>query len=74
MYGFEVPRNYTHAMELDARNGNTKWKDSTILEMAKLAEFDTFKDMGLGTKPPTGFQKIRVHIVYAVKHDGRHRA
>jgi hypothetical protein len=24
--------------------------------------------------PPTGFKKIRVHIVYDVKHDGRHKA
>jgi hypothetical protein len=24
--------------------------------------------------PPTGFKRIRVHIVYDVKHNGRHKA
>ena len=33
MHGYEVPRNFLHAIELDNRNGNTKWKDSTNLEM-----------------------------------------
>ena len=25
MFGFEVPRNYAHALELDKKNGNTRW-------------------------------------------------
>ena len=29
--------------------------------------------MGKGTKPP-GYQKIGVHLVFDVKHDGRHKA
>ena len=24
--------------------------------------------------PPNGYQKIRVHLIFAVKHDGRHKA
>jgi hypothetical protein len=27
-----------------------------------------------GSKSPTGYRKIRVHFVFAVKHDGRHKA
>ena len=23
---------------------------------------------------PNGYQKIRIHLIYAVKHDGRHKA
>ena len=26
MFGFEVPRNYDNALELDKKNGNNKWK------------------------------------------------
>jgi hypothetical protein len=73
-YGFEVPRDFKHAVELDQRNGNTKWQDSTTLEFAQLAEYDTFTDLGKEGVTPDGFKKIKVHLVYAVKHDGRHKA
>ena len=33
MYGFQVPRNYDQAMEMDKANGNTRWKDTTDLEL-----------------------------------------
>ena len=33
MYGFEVPKNYAHAMRLDRDSGNTKWKDAVDTEM-----------------------------------------
>ena len=74
MFGFEVPRNYAHALELDKKNGNTKWKDSTDLEIEQLHDYKSFRDMGRGVKIPEGYKKIRTHLVYAVKHDGRHKA
>jgi len=37
-------------------------------------EFSTFEDLGFGDNPGPDYKKIRVHIVYAVKHDGRHKA
>jgi hypothetical protein len=74
MYGYEVPKNYEHAVELDKRNGNTKWQDCTKLEMDQLHEYSVFKDHGYKASAPDGYKKIRVHLVYAVKHDGRHKA
>jgi hypothetical protein len=74
MYGFEIPRDYTHAVRLDSQNGHTKWQDSTVLEMAQLADYDAFTDKGIDGDPGKDFKKIRVHLVYAVKHDGRHKA
>lgn len=71
-YGFEVPRDYKHAMWLDKRNGNTKWSDATQLEMSQLDDYSTFRDVGKTI--PDGHKKIRVHLVYDVKHDGRHKA
>jgi hypothetical protein len=38
-YGFELPRNYAHCIELDGRNGNSKWTESTMLEFEQLAEY-----------------------------------
>lgn len=75
-YGFEVPRNYAHAMRLDEKNKNTKWKDAVTLELLQINEYQTFKDLGHKSKakPPPGYKKIRVHLVFDVKHDGRHKA
>jgi hypothetical protein len=73
-YGFEIPRDYAHGIRLDERNGNIKWGDCTVLEFEQLAEYDTFTDLGVDGRPPDDFKKIRVHLVYAVKHDGRHKA
>jgi len=74
MYGYQVPRNHQEAMDIDAKNKNTKWRDSEILELSQLDEYDCFEDKGHGTGIPKDFKKIRVHMVYAVKHDGRHKS
>ena len=76
MYGFQIPRDYKEALLLDKQNGNTKWQDCTALEMKQLMDYQTFIDKGLYSQTgiPIGFKKIRVHLVYAVKHDGRHKA
>ena len=38
-YGFQVPRTYREAVELDRRNGNTKWTDAIKLEIIQLKIF-----------------------------------
>ena len=73
-YGVQVPRNYDQAMEFDERNGNTRWKDATDIELNQIDEYETFEDKGSDWTPEQGYKKIRVHLVYAVKHDGRHKA
>ena len=62
-------------MELDTKYGNTK-EDSTNLEMEQLREYQTFQGKGhsRNTMPPDGQKKIKVHFIYATKHDGRHKA
>ena len=75
-YGFEVARNYQHALQLDDMNRNTKWSDSVTTEMDQIDDYSTFEDLGHKSqvKPPLGYKKIRVHLVFDVKHDGRHKA
>jgi hypothetical protein len=55
---------------------NTLWQEATDLEMSQLVEYDTFRDLGHKdtAPPPTGYKKIRTHLVYDCKHDGRHKA
>ena len=73
-FGVRVPRHSTEARILDENNGNTKWQDAEKTELSQLFEYDTFKDFGKDGTAPDGYQKIRVHFVYAVKHDLRHKA
>ena len=75
-YGFEVPRNgdYGHAVQLDTKAGNTKWQDATSLELDQIDSYQAFQDLGKDAPAPTGYKKIRVHLVFDVKHDGRHKA
>ena len=48
MFGFEAPRNYAHALEIDKRNVNTKWQYFTLVEMQQVHEYKTFEDQGKG--------------------------
>jgi hypothetical protein len=75
-YGFEVPRTFEQALKLDKRNGNSLWEDAATLELTEIDDHDTFidKDHHLKVKPPVGYKRIRVHLIFYVKHDGRHKA
>ena len=73
-FGIQVPRNHEHAMALDVRNGNKKWYQAEQTELEQIFEYETFVDKGKGYMMPKDFTKIKVHFVYAVKHDGRHKA
>ena len=72
-YGFEISRNFSHAKKLDFKNNNTKWQDSTKLEMEQLDEYNTFNNLGKGSQGPKGYKKIRVHLIFDIEHDGRHQ-
>ena len=74
MFGYQVPRNHDQAVELDIKNGNTRWKEAEKLELSQVLDYGTFNDHGKGGKPPDSYKKITVRLVYAVKHDGRHKS
>jgi Reverse transcriptase (RNA-dependent DNA polymerase) len=73
-FGFLVPRTHLQAMDLDMKNGNKKWQEAEETEMRQLLEYQTFIDKGKGGEAPNGYKKIRCHMVYDMKHDGRHKA
>jgi hypothetical protein len=75
-FGYRIPKDYEEALKLDELNQNTKWEDATITEMSQLEEYECFIDAGIygQDKPPDGHKKIRAHLVFDVKHDGRHKA
>ena len=62
------------------QHGFQHWQDAMDLELSQIHEYKVLKDTGKAqfhngkAVTPDGFQKIRVHCVYAVKHDGRFKA
>jgi len=64
----------SQSMELDRMNGNSVWRDAEVTELNQIDECKSFIDKGVGFNPGSDFKKIRVHMVCAVKHDGRHKA
>ena len=82
-FGFLIPKDYKQALQLDEQNGSSRWYDATKLEMDQINESNVFQDHGKAqydpmsrkvSNAPNGYQKIRVHLIFAVKHDGRHTA
>jgi len=73
-FGVLVARNHDHAMELDDQNGNHKWLEAEKIELGQIDDYEAFRDLGKGGRAPPGYKRIRVHMVYDVKHDGRYKA
>ena len=74
MFGVLVPRHHGEAVSIDYKNGDSNWSDAEATEMRQLLEYNTFIDKGLGGEALKGYKKIRCHMIYDVKHDGRHKA
>ena len=73
-FGVQVPQNHAQAMAIDEANGNHYWRDAEETELRQIDEYTVFTDLGFKGVPPKGFKKIRVHMVYDVKHDLRRKA
>jgi hypothetical protein len=61
-------------MDINKENGNDFWKEAEATEMRQLLEYIIFIDKGINCSPTSGCKKIWCHMVYDVKHDGRHKA
>jgi len=67
-------RSLCSSLELDRINGNTMWIEAETTELNQIDEYKWFIDKGVGYNPGSDYKHIRVHMVYAVKYDGRHNA
>ena len=59
-------------MRLDEQNKNDRWKAAIQVEMDFIMSYNTFKDNG--SIIPPGYSPCRLHLVFDIKHDGRHKA
>ena len=82
MFGFLIPRNYIEALEFDKANNISKWYDATKAELDSIPLYEVFKKHEKAQydkqkkviNAPSGYQKIRVHLIFAANYDGRHKA
>ena len=80
-YGFEVPKDFKDALRIDKENGNTKWQHAIDQALDQIKERKVFQDLGPATwgrgmlqNAPKTHQKIKEHLVFAVRPDGCHKA
>ena len=82
MFGYLIPRNFMEAMQFDSENINSKWYDAIKLEMESMLDYKVFKKWDKAIidnhkkvmNRPKEYHRIKVHLVFAVKFDGRHKA
>ena len=73
-FGVLISRNHSHKMELDMKSGNNNWYNAKQIELEQIHQDNTLIDKGKHFDIPSDYTKIKVHFVYAVKHDGRFKA
>ena len=71
-YGIEISRDVEHAHEIDARNGNTMWRDALKKEMYNVGV--AFEILDEGAHAPHGWKQVTRHLVWDVKMDFTRKA
>ena len=53
-FGFQLPCNYKDAVEIDNKNGTSKWQDAINLGLKQIDEYNVFKDLRKAVKNTKG--------------------
>jgi hypothetical protein len=65
-YGFELPKSVEHALQIDAKNGNHKWRDAIAEEMRNVSP--AFEEWNKPLKDMLpGYSQIRCHFIFDIK-------
>ena len=76
-FGVKVPRDEKEALHFDETNKNSLWNDAIRIELNQVVrEYNTFRDLGKyrgKASVPKEYQHIRVHMIFDVNHDLRHK-
>jgi hypothetical protein len=68
-----VPQTHAQAIDLDKQNNKSRWHEAESPNMGQLLDYETFVDKGIALNVPSEYKRIRCHMIYDVKHDGRHK-
>ena len=77
-HGWELQRDYAHALHFDIHNGNNKWKEAIDLEIEQIKEYQVFTDVGneylqaltrekLNIVGGPEFEKLQGHVLVMYK-------
>jgi len=72
-FGLRVSRSYKEGKIHDQQNGNHAWQEAIDKDLLQFGDYETFK-VWKGHCIPQGYQKIKCHLVFDAKHDGRKKA
>ena len=68
------------ALRIDKQDGTSNWQEAIDLKLDQIKDYQVFKDVGPTSwdcsklkNAPKDHQEIKVHFVFAVKHDGSHK-
>ena len=64
-FGIEIPKTVKRALEIDAENGNTFWRDAIAKEMATVKVAFDIQPEGSGV--PVGKKFLKCHLIFDVK-------
>ena len=73
-YGFELPKTWKDILRIDKAAGNTLWQDAVKKEVGALIQHQCFDFRSPDYKPSKDYQYCRLHFVYEIKTDLRHKA
>ena len=82
MFGYLIPRNYMETMQFDSENKYRKWCGAIKMKMESMREYKVIKkwdkvildEHKMVRNSPKCYHRIKGHLVFAVKFDGRHKA
>ena len=60
-FGYLIPRDYKHALELGKINGNSRWYDATKKELDQINKYQVFIDHGIAKYDPKS-NRITMHL------------
>ena len=66
-YGIRLPNSTKEALRIDKETGTTYWRDAVDEEMKNVRVAFDIKEPG--AKPPPGYKRIPIHMVFEVKMD-----
>ena len=67
-YGFEIPKSVERALQIDAENKNTLWRDALARETKNIRVALDIKNSK--SEIPIGYQPMECHMIFDIKLDG----
>ena len=72
--GVQIPHMFKESTNIDHDKSNTYWHDAIHHELDQIFSYKSFCDMGINATLEPEYKKIKVHIIFDIKANGRRKA